>query len=145
VTPKGGAPVESDVPLGRVNYAIGGYTHEVRNIGRTLVRFIDVELRGPRGMPTGARCATEGHSTDIDNDRVVVHRVRVPAGGRVAPHRHAGSLLEVVVSGGEVTRGEATSATLAPGFHTWRADGEVPRIVNVGPVEFELVEIEWKP
>jgi quercetin dioxygenase-like cupin family protein len=145
VTPKGGPPVDSDVALGRVNYAVGGYTHEVRNIGRTLVRFIDVELRGPRGTATGARCPSEGHSTEIDNGRVVVHRVRVPAGGLVPRHQHAGPVLEVVVSGGGVSRGESPPVTPAPGSHAWRADGDVPRIANVGPVEFELVEIEWKP
>ena len=145
VTPRGGQPVESPVPLGQVNYAVGGYTHEVRNVGSSLVRFIDVELRGPRGTVTGGRCEPGGHATEIDNERVVVHRVRVAPGSRVERHQHAGPLLEVVVSGERVARGGTLGMTPKPGSHAWRNDGRVPRIENVGSAEFELVEIEWKP
>ena len=145
VTPRGGQPVNSPGPLGHVNYAVGGYTHEVRNLGDSLVRFIDVELRGPRGTATGGRCEPGSHATGIDNDRVVVHRVRVAPGSRVEPHQHGGPLLEVVVSGDRVARGDTSPAPPVPGSHAWRSDGRVPRIENVGSSEFELVEIEWKP
>jgi hypothetical protein len=145
VTPLGGQPVDSPVPLGRVNYAVGGYTHEVRNVGASLVRFIDVELRGPRGTATGGRCDHKGHVTEIDNERVVVHRVRVVPGRHVEPHQHGGPLLEVVVSGDRIARGHTPASAPIPGSHAWRSDGRVPSIENVGSSGFELVEIEWKP
>lgn len=144
-TPLGGTPVRSPVALGRVSYARGGYTHEVRNSGSTPLRFIDVELRGPRGTPTGGQFDSSRHVKEIDNERVVVHRLRVPAGARVGGHHHAGPLLEVVVRGDRVARGDSAPAAAVAGAFAWRAEGRVPRIENDAAVEFELVEVEWKP
>ena len=145
VTERGGRPVESPVPLGRVSYAVGGYTHEVRNVGTTRVRFIDVELVGPRGISTAAGCEDRLHATAIDNHRVVVHRVVVPAGARLDEHRHGGSLLEVVIRGDLVARAMSAVEPVAAGGFAWRGDGRVPAIVNAGDDPFELVEVEWKP
>jgi quercetin dioxygenase-like cupin family protein len=144
VTEQGGRRIESPVPLGRVNYAVGGYTHEVRNIGPTPVRFIDVELVGPRGFSTGAGCEGRYHTTEIDNHRVVVHRVRLPAGARLDEHRHHGPLLEVAIRGDRVARA-AEAKPIAAGAYAWYEDGRVPQIVNAGAAEYELVEVEWKP
>jgi quercetin dioxygenase-like cupin family protein len=145
VTERGGRPVESAVPLGRVSYAVGGYTHEVRNIGPTPVRFIDVELVGPRGFNTAAGCEGRYHSTEIDNHRVVVHRVVLPAGARLDEHRHNGPLLEVVVRGERVARRMSSVEPVAAGAFAWRDHGRVPQIVNAGAAELEIVEVEWKP
>ena len=81
VTPRGGQPVDSPVPLGRVSYAVGGYTHEVRNVGGSLVRFIDVELRGPRGTRTGGQCETRGHATEIDTAKRPISTMKDTATG----------------------------------------------------------------
>ena len=145
VTPLGGAPLDVPAPLGRISFSPGGYTHEVRNTGTTSVRFIDVELLGPPGRPTGVSPAAVhgGHRTALDTERVIVHRVTLAAGGRLEPHRHAGPLLEVVVRGSRVVR-DAAAVPADPGSFTWRDDGRVPLVHNVGEAEFELVEVEWK-
>jgi quercetin dioxygenase-like cupin family protein len=144
-TERGGRPVESAVPLGAVSYAVGGYTHEVRNIGPTPVRFIDVELVGPRGFNTAAGCEGRYHATEIDNHRVVVHRVVLPAGARLDEHRHNGPLLEVIVRGGRVARRLLAVEPVAAGATAWREEGRVPQIVNAGSAVLEIVEVEWKP
>jgi quercetin dioxygenase-like cupin family protein len=144
-TERAGRPVESAVPLGAVSYAVGGYTHEVRNIGPTPVRFIDVELVGPRGFNTAAGCEGRYHATEIDNHRVVVHRVVLPAGARLDEHRHNGPLLEVIVRGGRVARRLLAVEPVAAGATAWREEGRVPQIVNAGSAVLEIVEVEWKP
>jgi mannose-6-phosphate isomerase-like protein (cupin superfamily) len=142
----GGTPVESTVTIGRVTYARGGYTHEVRNVGSTALRFIDVELVGPRAPATGAVIATSpaGHWLEIDNERVRVHRVTVGPGQMVPDHRHEGPILEVIVRGDSVTRDDVPGPVTSGAF-AWRDDGGVPVIRNTGPGDFEIVEVEWKP
>lgn len=142
----GATPVESTVTIGRVTYARGGYTHEVRNVGSTALRFIDVELVGPRAPATGTVIAPPqaGHRIEIDNERVRVHRVTVGPGQTAPDHRHAGPVLEVIVRGESVTRGDV-ARLVAAGAFAWRDNGGVPAILNNGPGDFEIVEVEWKP
>jgi mannose-6-phosphate isomerase-like protein (cupin superfamily) len=145
ITVLNGSTVQSDVVLGQVSYALGGYTHEVRNDGDTPLRFIDVELTGAR--PESAAAAglyrdDGSHRVEIENDRVVVRRRIVAARGTALAHQHHGPLLEVVVRGGPLTSGDLESR---PGSFRWRADGRVPQGHNGSGVDFEVVEVEWKP
>ncbi|HEX5631697.1 MAG TPA: hypothetical protein VFX50_00645, partial [Gemmatimonadales bacterium] len=83
VQPLGGAVAESDVALGEVSFAAGGYTHRVGNPGTAEVRFIDVELLGGASAMPSRRAATPpAHELVIENGRVRVYRVVLVPGQR---------------------------------------------------------------
>jgi mannose-6-phosphate isomerase-like protein (cupin superfamily) len=143
----GGGPVESAVKAGQVSFAVGGYTHVVANVGPTPLHFIDVELRtsAPEAN-TAARAAAApltGHTLELSNPRVRVHRVIVAPGKSLETHRHAGPVLEVFVGGEVVVRGAAVSTPVVAGTFCWHDDGAVGAIRNPGRQRYEVVEIEW--
>jgi quercetin dioxygenase-like cupin family protein len=131
VQPLGAAVAESDVALGAVSFAAGGYTHRVGNVGPGEVRFIDVELLGaPSAMPTRRAAVPPLHELVLENGRVRVYRVVLAPGQRLATHAHPGPAVHVTVRGG------------TPGSHRWMRAGEYMGIANDGAAAFEMVEVE---
>jgi len=142
ITALGAKPVPVTVVAGGVSFARGGYTHEGRNTGDTPIRFIDVEMRGPGPSERFDPEETVPHRTPIDNERVAVRRLVIPAGDSLPAHRHAGPLLEICVRG---STAPGTAGPASPGASLWREDGRVPPRKNAGTSEIEIVEVEWKP
>jgi len=144
----GRAPVESAVKVGQVWFAAGGYTHEVRNVGPTPLRYIDVELRtsAPAAKPAAPVAAGDpiaGHTLELSNARVRVHRVIVAPGRRLEAHQHAGPVLDVLVAGDAVQRGAGVASPVVSGSFRWHGDGALDAVRNIGPVPYEVVEVEW--
>ena len=142
----GRASVESDVRVGQLWFAAGGYTHRVRNVGPTPLRYIDVELRTSTPAtttPPAAAAPLAGHALELSNARVRVHRVIVAPGRRLEPHRHTGAVLEVRVGGDTVAHGAGMARPIVVGAFQWHADGALDTVRNAGRVPYEVVEIEW--
>jgi quercetin dioxygenase-like cupin family protein len=145
----GAAATEQDAALGRATFARASYAHRVSNVGGTTVRFIDVELVGAppaRGERTSAAASEpRGHRLELENDRVRIHRVTLPAGDSLPAHRHAGAVVAVVVRApGARSAGGSPGRALEPGRFDWYADGRVPRAANAGALPLEVVEVELK-
>ena len=143
----GRASVESDVRVGQVWFAAGGYTH-VRSGMSARRRFaiIDVELRTSTPATTARRRGASplaGHALELSNARVRVHRVIVGAGPAPRAHKHAGAVLEVLVGGDTVAHGAGIARPVAVGAFQWHADGALDTVRNAGRVPYEVVEIEW--
>lgn len=141
----GQGPVESAVTVGQVSFAVGGYTHVVRNAGPSALHFIDVELRTSSPPPAASPAAApplDGHVLELSNPRVRVHRIVLAPGRRLEPHTHIGAVLEVLVSGDAVARGAGGAAPVVPGAFAWHADGALDAVRNTGRVLYEVVEIE---
>lgn len=142
----GRAPVESAVKAGQVWFAAGGYTHEVRNVGPTPLRYIDVELRtsAPASpAPVAAAAPIAGHGLELSNTRVRVHRVIVAPGRRLDAHQHPGPVLDVRVAGDAVQRGAGVASPVVAGSFLWHADGVFDAVRNTGRVPYEVIEVEW--
>jgi mannose-6-phosphate isomerase-like protein (cupin superfamily) len=142
----GREPVESVVKVGEVSFAVGGYTHVVRNVGPTPLRFIDVELRtsapaAPASPPT-TTSPLAGHAAALSNARVHVHRVVVAPGRHLDAHQHPGPVLAVLVAGDAVLRAGVASPVAAGSFR-WHGDGAISAVRNTGRVAYEVVEVEW--
>jgi mannose-6-phosphate isomerase-like protein (cupin superfamily) len=144
----GREPVESAVKVGQVSFAVGGYTHVVRNIGPTPLHFIDVELRtsapaAATPAPVAAGAPIAGHALELSNTRVRVHRVIVAPGRRLEAHRHAGPVLDVLVAGDAVQHGAGDISPVAAGSFRWHGDGAIDAVRNTGRVPYAVVEVEW--
>ena len=143
----GREPVESVVKVGQVSFAAGGYTHVVRNVGPTPLRFIDVELRtsAPAApvSPPATASPLAGHALELSNTRVHVHRVIVAPGRRLDAHRHPGPVLAVLVAGDAVQRGASAASPVAVGSFQWHGDGAMGAVRNTGRLPYEVVEVEW--
>jgi quercetin dioxygenase-like cupin family protein len=143
--PLGGAATEADVPLGRVTFAAGGYTHRVGNAGATTLHFIDVELLG-QGAATdaGTAPAMPRHELVLDNARVRAWRVVLGPGDSLASHTHGHPLLLVTVRGATLRHAQVRDGlTREPaGAWRWYASGELGAVANVGAGEWEVVEVE---
>ena len=144
----GRAPVESAVKAGQVWFAAGGYTHEVRNVGATPLRYIDVELRtivpAAPSSPPATASPLAGHAVELSNARVRVHRVILAPGRRLDAHQHAGPVLEVLVAGDDIQRGGSHFASpVVAGAFEWHGDGALDAVRNTGRVPYEVVEVEW--
>jgi mannose-6-phosphate isomerase-like protein (cupin superfamily) len=142
----GRAPAESDVRIGQVWFAAGGYTHIVRNVGPTPLRYIDVELRTSAPAATTSPATVvplAGHVLELNNARVRVHRVVVAPGRRLEPHTHAGAVLEVLVGGDTVAHGAGLAVPVAVGAFEWHGDGALAGVRNPGRVPYQVVEVVW--
>ena len=141
----GQAPVESAVTVGQVSFAVGGYTHVVSNVGPTPLHFIDVELRtnAPAASASPPPWASlSGHTQELANARVRLHRVVVAPGRHLEAHTHAGAVLWVVIAGDAIVRGSGPTARVVAGAFQWHADGAVAAVRNSGRVSYEVVEVE---
>lgn len=142
------APVESAVKVGQVSFAVGGYTHVVRNVGPTPLHFIDVELRtsapaAATAAPLVAGAPIAGHALELSNTRVRVHRVILAPGRRLDAHQHAGPVLEVLVAGQTIQRGAGDASPVVSGSFRWHGDGALDAVRNTGRAPYEVVEVEW--
>ena len=147
ITLIGREAVGSVVKIGEVSFAVGGYTHVVRNVGPTPLRFIDVELRtsAPAApvSPPATASPLAGHALELSNARVHVHRVIVSPGRRLDAHQHPGPVLAVVVAGDAVQRGASAASPVAAGSFRWHGDAAMGAVRHRGRVPYEVVEVEW--
>jgi hypothetical protein len=134
VQPLGGTATESDVTLGRVTYATGGYAHRVGNVDTGLVHFIDVELLGAEpATPAADPAPLPRHELVLQNRRVRAWRIVLAPNDTLPAHAHHRALLQVTVQG---------PPGAPPGTWHWVATGEPAALINPGPTAYELVEIE---
>jgi quercetin dioxygenase-like cupin family protein len=121
--------------IGRVvfNAATPPYTHRITNLGDTTVRIVDIEVLAK--APTRAADRQDelaGHEIVVDNARVRLSRVVVPAGQSLASHGHPRGWLTVVVRGAE------------PGSFQWHDAGSSIPTMTAGSAPLEVVEIDIK-
>lgn len=143
-------PTQSTVENGRAWWAPGGYTHQIKNLGKGTVRFIDVEVITSPGSPAGASslAGVAGHTLLVENERVCIYRLILKPGESTGQHKHAGSFVQVAVSAGRLEIDSAgkklESTNLKPGAFAWN-DGPISHSVkNTGSKPFEGVYIELK-
>lgn len=143
-------PTESTVENGRAWWAPGGYTHQIKNVGKGTVRFIDVEVVSSPGSTPGAAslAGVAGHSLIVENERVRIYRLILKPGESTGKHTHAASFVQVAVSGGRLEIDSAGKklepVNLKPGAFAWN-DGPISHSVkNTGSKPFEGVYIELK-
>jgi quercetin dioxygenase-like cupin family protein len=122
-------------PVGRVvfNAATPPYTHRITNLGDTTVRIVDIEVLAK--APTRVADTPDdlaGHEIVVDNARVRLSRVVVPAGQSLSVHGHPRGWLSVVVRGAE------------PGSFRWHEAGSQVPALTAGASALEVVEIDVK-
>lgn len=122
-------------PVGRVvfNSATPPYTHRITNLGDTTVRIVDIEVLAK--APTRVADTADdlaGHDIVVDNARVRLSRVAVPAGQSLPVHGHPRGWLSVVVRGAE------------PGSFQWHEAGSQVPALTAGASALEVVEIDVK-
>jgi quercetin dioxygenase-like cupin family protein len=122
-------------PVGRVvfNAATPPYTHRITNLGDTTVRIVDIEVLAK--APTRVADTPDdlaGHDIVVDNARVRLSRVVVPAGQSLPSHGHRRGWLSVVVRGAE------------PGSFQWHEAGSQVSALTAGSSALEVVEIDVK-
>jgi hypothetical protein len=118
--------------VGFAGFAKGGYSHVVISPESGVMRFIDVELRGP-DHGEGDEDPQAGHVPVLNNARVRITRVKLDAGQSLPEHHHVDGYVAVVVRGGD-----------GPGTWSWHASGEPPVVVETGRQALEFVEIQPK-
>lgn len=115
------------------NSANPPYVHRIADVGTTPIRIIDIEVLARPGTPrASAADAVAGHEIVVDNDRVRLSRMVLPAGAQLPAHTHPRGWLEVVVTGGE------------PGAFTWHEPGSTMPGITAPAGGFEHAEIEVK-
>lgn len=127
---------EQTALVGRVvfNSATPPYTHRVANLGRTLVRILDIEILASKPTPT-ALVADElaGHEVLVDNARVRISRIVLDTNQHLPNHTHPRGWLTASVRGFP-----------GPGEFFWQEAGSQARPIEGGPAGTERVEIEVK-
>jgi hypothetical protein len=132
----GGDSTETTALVGRVvfNSATPPYTHRVANLGKTLIRILDIEILA--AAPTATTLAPDdlaGHDVIVDNPRVRISRIVREMGEHLTVHTHPRGWLTATVRGWP-----------APGEFSWHQAGSQARPIEGGPTGTELVEIEIK-
>jgi hypothetical protein len=127
---------EQTALVGRVvfNSATPPYTHRVANVGRTLVRILDIEILAKQPTTT-AMVPDEivGHEILVDNARVRISRVVLDSNQQLPNHTHPRGWLTASVRGYP-----------GAGEFFWQEAGSQARPVEGGPGGTERVEIEVK-
>jgi hypothetical protein len=131
-----GQGTEQTALVGRVvfNLATPPYTHRVANVGKTLVRILDVEILAKQ--PTAVAMVPDemkGHEVLVDNPRVRISRIVLDTNEHLANHTHPRGWLTASVRGYP-----------GPGEFFWQEAGSQARPVEGGPLGTERVEIEVK-
>jgi quercetin dioxygenase-like cupin family protein len=140
----------STVATGAVSYARETYTHQITNVGKTHVRFIDAEILaspgGSKNIPPLENVT--GNKLEIDNERVRVYRLILEPGQSTGIHTHKLSRLSVIVSKGKVAiespNQKPEVVIFNPGEFRWQAGETTHTIKNIGATRFEMIDIEWK-
>lgn len=150
VAGSGQPPTESSVEKGRTTWATATYTHQIKNLSASRVRFIDVEIISSPGVKGDApsMVGIPGHSLVFENERVRAYRVILQPGESTASHTHGHSFLNVSVSGGEVvvenTGRKGAKMAIKPGSFAW-FDGPITHAIkNSGPNVYEAIDVELK-
>lgn len=144
------APAVTNIEVGRTWWAPGSYTHQITNIGKTPVRFIDAEILTSPGTVADAGSLAEipGHSLLFENERVRVYKVVLDPGQASGMHKHARSYLNVSISGGRIEAEGADKkkkqTKIKPGAFVWIDGPTSHAISNGGQVRYEAVDIELK-
>lgn len=119
--------------IGFAGFSRGGYSHVATNPNTGPMRFIDVELLGADHGVSGEDEQLPEHEIVLNNGRVRVTRVRLPAGQGLPAHRHASGYVSVVVRGGE-----------GAGTWRWHPASEPATALDAGRQPLDLVEVEPK-
>ncbi len=139
---------------GTIVYLAAGPPHRQTNIGRTVVRFIAVEVLGdpkraiPRAENTDQRAAPDGQSgcrVAIDASDIRAWRCRLAAGESAPARGGDRPFLRVALSEGTLLAGPGgASRRLTPGLAEWHDDQGSGAPTNSGTTPLEFVDLEWK-
>ncbi len=152
----GESPVEFAFPTGDAvfNRAAGApYTHQLRNVGPTPLRFVVAELlatAGSGGAPANLDNVA-GHMMVLENDRVKVYRVSVEPGESTGIRVRTSPWLRVSTTQTAIS---IRTAGMSPGTNEtheteagdfrWYEGPTSDAIENVGSTTYQAIEIEWK-
>jgi len=147
----GGKITESSVETGGAWFTPATYTHSIKNIGNTPVRFIDAEVLS--SPPAVASTATEtgkvpGRTLVLENEQVRIYSIKLARGETTGFFTHTRPVLQVEVTGGRISinqRGASKKEMeVKPGEFHWTETTETRSITSIGDSPYEAVEIVWK-
>lgn len=146
-------PQQFTVPTGAAWFTPGTnapYTHRIKNVGTTPLRFIAVEVlasASPPGVPA-VLDTVPGHKLVVENDRVKVYRVSVAPKQSTGPRSRTSPWVRISVSPATISVQEQgkNSETLETkiGDFRWHEGATNQSIENVGSMAYVAYEIEWK-
>lgn len=124
--------------------------HAVRNVGATTCETIEIELRGPAGLPPLGDAAKEDAAHTVlllEDERVKVLRTRVAPGESTPLHGH-GERVTVLLSGGRMKVAVEGGATTETDFVKGQVSYGPPTrhvATNVSDVLHDAITVELKP
>lgn len=141
------------IPTGLAMFARGTnspYTHRIKNVGTTPLRFIAVEVltsASPPGVPA-VLDAVPGHKLVIENDRVKVYQVSVDPKQSTGVRSRTSQWMRISVSPATISVQEqgksAETLETKTGDFRWHEGATNQSIENVGSTTYVAYEIEWK-
>jgi GAF domain-containing protein/quercetin dioxygenase-like cupin family protein len=146
-------PQPFTLPTGFTTFARGTnapYTHRVKNVGTTPLRFITVEVLASAPLPgvPAVLDAVPGHSMIIDNDRVKVYRVSVDPKQSTGTRSRTSPWMRISVSPATISIQEqgksAETLETKTGDFRWHEGATNQSIENIGSTTYTAYEIEWK-
>jgi hypothetical protein len=149
----GSTPQQFNAPSGAAWFTKGTnapYTHRVKNVGATPLRFITVEVLASAPLPSvpAVLDAVPGHSMIIDNDRVKVYRVSVEPKQSTGTRSRTSPWMRISVSPTTISVQEqgksAETLETKTGDFRWHAEATNQSIENIGSTTYTAYEIEWK-
>jgi len=146
-------PQQFTVPTGAAWFTPGTnapYTHRLKNVGTTPLRFISVEVlasASPPGVPA-VLDAAPGHSFTLENDRVKVYRVSVDPKQSTGLRSRTSPWMRISVTPATISVQEqgksAETLETKTGDFRWHEGATNQSIENVGSTKYVAYEIEWK-
>lgn len=140
---------ESPVEAGQVWFAKASYTHQIRNLSETALRFIDAEIVSSAGNALDAPKLEEtSHiKLEMENDQVRIYRVELAAGESTGMHSHSLPRLSVAIKAAKIqtasAQGRIEALQLEPANFSWHSPGP-HSVENIGRGSYQAIEIEWK-
>lgn len=140
---------DAAVERGRTTWAVATYTHQIRNLGKGRVHYIDAEVIASPGVKSDATLnGLPGHSLIFENEKVRAYRVILQPGQATGSHKHGLPFLNVSVSGGELIVGvegrKSSKEKFRPGAFAWFDGPMTHSLRNSGAQPHEMVDVEWK-
>lgn len=87
-------------------------------------------------------------TVEFENDKTIVHRFKIKPGQQVGWHAHQNDYLTVQLSYGKLqltnANGEVTTIDYKPGVQRYIKAPVTHNAVNIGDVDIEVLEIEYK-
>lgn len=140
---------DSVVERGRTTWAAATYTHQIRNLGKGRVHYIDAEVIASPGLKSPPTLnGLPGHMLIFENEKVRAYRVILQPGQATGSHKHGLPFLSVSVSGGDLAAetqgGKRSQQKLRPGAFSWFDGPLTHSLKNAGTQTYEMVDLEWK-